>query len=412
MASEFEIVDRFLKRPAPQKNNSFARIARELGGQLHETPAGPVIHLASKTSPTDRYGRLRLKEIWREDASALGGLEFLVKEPPPGNVALEDLLFLDCETTGLATAAGTYAFLVGLGAFRGQTFHLEQIFLPDYSCEKAFLQTLLKKIRPGTVLVTYNGKSFDVPLLQTRFILNRLAFPLAELPHVDLLFPARRIWRYRLADLSLRSLERELLGAERERDIDSGLIPGTYFHYLRSGDVSYLPDVLAHNRYDILTLAFLTLWHASLLATPQGYPNLEPCDYFGLGRLYYQKHEVEKAVWCLEQAWGKAEDETLKGLAGTLLSLIHKRRENWPEATNLWQAMSRLPLRWALYATEELAKHYEHRARDYSQALRMVENALATFAFSEPEHIHFPLERWEKRKVRLLCKQKRPRQLY
>ena len=209
-------------------------------------------------------------------------------------------MFVDLETTGLAGGAGTYAFLVGCAWFEpfgpsargGRTsdavFRVRQFFLSDFGAEPLLLGALARAAADAGALVTYNGKTFDVPLIDTRFVLHRMPTPFGSLPHVDMLHAARRLWRApeeEGASCRLSVLERSVCGHVREGDVPGFEIPARYFHYVRTGDARPLAGVFEHNRLDLLSLAVLTASAAQLLE--QGADAAGTArEAYGLGRLY------------------------------------------------------------------------------------------------------------------------------
>src|SRR5438034_1333048 len=201
-------------------------------------------------------------------------------EPPKG----PRLLYLDTETTGLAGGTGTYAFLVGVGFFDGDEFEVQQYFMRDLDDEPALLAALEPLLREVDGLVTYNGAGFDLPLLETRFVLARRRWP-GTIPHLDLLPAARRLWSARLSDCRLVTVELHALGFERAGDLPGALIPSVYFEYLRRKAPGELPRVFEHNRHDVLSLAALTGWVADALDRAP-VAELGPDELSGLGRLW------------------------------------------------------------------------------------------------------------------------------
>ena len=170
----------------------------------------------------------------------------------------ERLAFLDTETTGLAGGTGTYAFLIGIGRVEPDGFHVRQFFMREYAEERSLLAALNKHLEGFDVLVTYNGRAYDQPLLETRYRITRHKPPFARMTHLDLLYGARRLWKLRLESCRLMQLERQILGVEREGDLPGDLIPYVYFEYLRSREARRLVPIFHHNAIDILTLACLT----------------------------------------------------------------------------------------------------------------------------------------------------------
>lgn len=279
-------------RPAPahvngaglRRASSIAaeRLAVAVGGELVRTPLGSYVVVESPTT---------LLPVDRERLAALPG-------QPPADVPL---LCLDTETTGLATAAGTLAFLVGLGWWEGSLFKQVQLLLPDHADEPALLAELAARIPRGAWLVTYNGRGFDWPLLVARFRMAGTNPPL-HAGHLDLLPLVRRVFRHRMSDARLASVETELLGLRRHGDVGGWEIPSRYLDYLRFGEPGPLVDVVRHNDEDVRSLGRL------LVHVDQGYADGErwheapPGDLAGLSRAYAGEGRHEEALRCLDVA--------------------------------------------------------------------------------------------------------------
>jgi uncharacterized protein len=296
----------------------------------------------------------------------------------PDKTRASDILFLDTETTGIDRGTGTHVFLVGIGYFKGTNFLVEQHFLRDLHEEASLLCELDQLIREFAVLVTFNGRGFDWPLLNNRFILHGYR-DTPELAHWDLLTSSRRVWRNRLRDCSLGSLERNLLGVERYGDVPGYLIPGLYFDYLRSRDARPLRPVFSHNQEDIVSLARL----ADLLLTTEQDPTsalAHPIDQLSFGLFLLSQGETTRAEHLIRlNLEHPSIDIDLRFRAFKSLANHHKRRSRWHESIELWKSMLRQ--RWAsaeqaLYPLVELAKVYEHKLRDYGLAAHYVEQGL------------------------------------
>ncbi len=204
-------------------------------------------------------GLFTLEETYRADGRKVS---LLSGDSALEQFNLQEALFFDTETTGLAGGAGTCAFLIGTGFFVGSDFRTVQFFLPDFESEHAFLTEFADLVtdpaeRRFRYLVSFNGKTFDVPLIENRFILQRLESPCATLKHLDLLHPCRSLWKSRVRDCSLQSLERSLMGYARVGDIPSALIPSTYFSFLHWGQFGGLREIIDHNREDVLSMPVL-----------------------------------------------------------------------------------------------------------------------------------------------------------
>ena len=297
-------------------------------------------------------------------------------------------VFLDTETTGLAGGTGTVAFLIGLGWFAGGDFVVKQLFMRDYSEERAALLFLRELLADRQFLVTFNGKAFDVNLLAGRYIMNRLADPLCALPHLDLLHPARRLLKHRLDNIRLGTIEGEILGLEREGDVPGHEIPQRYFDWLRYRDGRLMDAVFHHNRLDVISMAALTTCLTGMLA-PSGETMrpIPPRDMLAAARLLIHRGEGEAARRLLEEARRGACPETARE-AVCLLSLLHKRAGEWSQAVALWKEMIVQDLDRPggkdIFPLVELAKWSEHRAHDYRQALKLACRALQTLSPGAP----------------------------
>jgi uncharacterized protein YprB with RNaseH-like and TPR domain len=348
-------------RPAPEPAE------KVLGGEVIDTGAGPLLVVRREFPLGHRHGRFGLSAaatVPERVLSLVGRLEETVPDP-------RGLLFLDTETTGLAGGTGTYAFLVGTGWVEGDRFVVAQHFMRDFDEEPALVAALEPLLARATALVTFNGVGFDVPLLETRFIMSRRRWP-AALAQVDLLRPARRMWGHRMPDCRLLTLEREVLGLERDGDVAGALIPSLYFSFLRHRNAAPLARVLVHNRHDVLSLAALLGWFTDALEHPPA--RLAPDDVAGLGRLW-EPVDPERAAECYRAALDAGLDGPEAQLLCLRLARWEKRRARWDEARALWELAIRRPsfdpLPW-----EELAKFHEHRRRDFTAARAVVISAL------------------------------------
>jgi hypothetical protein len=290
-------------------------------------------------------------------------------------MAPEQFAFIDTETTGLAGGSGTYAFMVGAGRFEADGFRLAQFFLRDPADEPALLAGLEAFLAPCEVLVSFNGKSYDLPLLQARYITNGTPFPWVDTAHLDLLHLARRLWRQRLPSRTLGYLEEHILGLKRTgEDTPGWMIPELYFDYLRSGDARPLKGVFYHNAMDILSLAVLAEHTAHLLADPLDGRVEHALDLVAIGKLNQDLGKLDQAAAILERGLEQELPQEVHQQAVKMLSFIQKRRGEMPLALSLWwQAAADREI----YAHEELAKYYEHTEKEYKEALRWTEAALA-----------------------------------
>ncbi|MCF6334610.1 MAG: ribonuclease H-like domain-containing protein [Spirochaetales bacterium] len=283
--------------------------------------------------------------------------------PELQNVKLSDLLFYDLETTGLSGGAGTVAFLAGFGWIKDGCFSIKQFFLHDFPGESDFLQSIGSVLLPGKVLVSYNGKSFDHPLLRTRFLMNGLN--LDSIPEVDLLHTSRRLWKSRLSSCRLGTVEENILNISRSNDIPGIYIPDVYFNYLKSNSYSGgtfpLSGVFDHHLQDIKSLALLLIHIIKIWSNPGSVCSE---DAASLGKLMLLKKR-EEGVLLLERCWAQGENEV-----GRELSLYYKRSGKLLEAVKIWKVMWKKSEE--LFAGLELAKYYEHRIKNIDAAKKIV----------------------------------------
>ena len=341
--------------------------AEILGGEWRESRGRKYLVVDRKFSPGYRHGRMSVADCLPPWArfELLGGTN-------------GQTLFLDLETTGLAGGAGTYAFLVGCGWFDGGVFRLRQFFLADFGAERALLEAVGELAGNLACIVTYNGKTFDLPLLETRFSLQRMPTPFADIAHVDMLHPARRMWREEEVECRLTYLEQALCGHERESDVPGFEIPSRYFQYVRSGDARPLQAVFEHNRLDIVSLAMLTARAAQLLEEGPSAATAGR-EAFGLGRLYERAGLMEDAVASYRRAaGGGAASVRIEALRAAAIVLRRLRR--YGEAAAAWRDLLDAPQcspGYAREASEALAVHHEHRVRDLEIARNFAVQSLS-----------------------------------
>lgn len=279
-------------------------------------------------------------------------------------------LFIDTETTGLSGGTGTVAFLVGVGYFTGNVFRLDQCFMRDYDEEEPMLAYLGELFSGYDTVVSYNGKSFDVPLLRTRFIANRMRFPLDAASHFDLLHVARRLWKMRIQDCSLSSVERAVLGIERHGDVPSSEIPEIWFAYLRNRDARPLERVFYHHRMDVLSLVALMARLSQCLEAPEGQGFEHAQDRLSLVRLHFRQRHYDEVITVAAALLESAMDDVLRRECLELLGFACKRLRDWQRMAETWSLMmTRFPSE--PLPRLELAKHHEHRTRNLFEAERI-----------------------------------------
>ena len=341
-------------------------VERVVDGELHDTGQGAIVRVRREYPLSHRHGVEPLADVVGAPLPLLARAARVDGEVD----GADGLLFLDTETTGLAGGTGTYAFLVGAALVEGQQLVVLQYFMRDFDDEPALLTALEPLLARARAVVTFNGAGFDLPLLETRFVLARRRWP-AALPHLDLLRPARRVWTGWLADCRLTTLESAVLGLAREDDVPGGLIPMLYFDYLRSRRAAPLRRIFEHNRADVLSLVALVGWFGRALVDTT---SVRPEEMAGLGRLW-EPFDLERALVCYRAALEAGLPEPVAQWARLRLAWWEKRAARWDAACELWEAARQYdlfdPRPW-----EELAKFHEHRARNLAAARAIVQNAL------------------------------------
>ncbi len=347
-----------------------ASIEDTLGGTVEESDAGRVLLVRRRFALDHRHGTQALSGA-REIAPVTLGLLARVE---PALLNGRRLLYLDTETTGLAGGTGTYAFLVGVGFFDEDGFEVRQYFMRDLDEEPALLAALDALFKGFDGIVTYNGTGFDLPLLETRFVLARRHWSDDRI-HLDLLRAARRLWSTRLSDCRLGTLERHVLRFAREDDLPGFMIPGAYFEYLRRKRSGELPRVFEHNRHDVLSLAALTGWVAAAIAVaPDG--ECHPEEHVGMGRLW-EAIDTDRGLACYRRALECGLESPLRERVLLRLARREKGLARWEEARALWEAATHTVRGFDPQPWEEIAKLHEHRRRDFAAARAVVEEALS-----------------------------------
>ena len=331
------------------------------------------------TAKTNQYGEYLSVRCWCAQPPKFspdaGALHLLLPETPDEITDPDQWLFLDTETTGLAGGSGTYVFLVGVAWWEDGGLEIEQFFLREYSEERALLFALRERIAERPTLVTFNGKSFDWPLLETRYRMSRkISMPTLR-AHLDFLHPARNLWRLRLGSVRLSELERHVLGWDRGADLLSGMIPQIYFDYLRGGPPEGLVPVLNHNQMDLRGLAALSSRVLSLLSDAESLGQ-DGLELFGVSRICEKRGEHARARKLYEKSISSILPTETDRVARRSLARLAKREGDFEVACELWKdALGNS--RHGYEAYEQLAIYQEHRARDPERAREIVSRALA-----------------------------------
>jgi uncharacterized protein YprB with RNaseH-like and TPR domain len=332
----------------------------------------------------------RTEAVPLEYKATLGNISTWIGDPNLAGFNPESITFLDTETSGLAGGTGTYAFLIGMGNFTRKGFKLSQFFMRDPFEEPAQLAAFFCALDSTEALVTYNGRSFDVPLLNTRFITNGESPPLISHSHIDLLHLARRLWKDRLQSRTLGSIEENILGTQRtEDDIPGWMVPSIYFDYIKTGDARPLKNVLYHNAMDIISLATLLNHVSEILDNPHGGLVEEGIDLISIGKIYESMGEIDEAAKCFSCGLEYNLPSNIRKQAVFRWSIMEKRRSNYDQSIQLWRDAAE---NQELYAHEELAKVFEHKLKDYSQAIYWTE--LAISILDSPSFSHLERSLW------------------
>ena len=372
--------------PFPQTSIRVADgVADTLGGAWELSDGQRYVVVDRSYGPGYRHGRVAMMDAmppWPR-LSLLGA----------GDAS--KLLFVDLETTGLAGGAGTYAFLVGCGWFDGPTFRVRQFFLSGYGSETALLDGVARIADGTTGVVTFNGKSFDLPLIETRYLFHRMQTPFAGMPHVDMLHPARRLWRASdddagavAASCRLSVLERALCGVAREGDVPGFEIPARYFTYVRSGDARPLEAVFEHNRLDLVSLALLTARASQLLHDGPAAARTAR-EALGLGRLYERGELNDLACEAYRRSTELPADTVTRAESLRSYAVLCRRLRRFRDAAAAWQRLIELrgcPPHLMRDAIQALAVHHEHRLRDPRAARQFALQSLRLEATASRQH--------------------------
>lgn len=368
--------------PAPKRQDFPIQVV--VGGEARQTEFGEAFVVERFLPAEELHGMAPLRF-----PATLEKLAAWAEDTRVALLPAERFLFLDTETTG-QWGTGTMAFLVGTGRFEAGGFRQTQYFLREPIEERAMLEVLNRAVSVEDALVTFNGKSFDLPLLRSRYLTNGAPNPFRDLPHVDLLHLARRLWRELLPSRALGDLEVNWLGINRtEEDIPGWMIPQIYIDYLHTGDARPLASVFYHNSMDVLSMASLLEHLAIKLDAP-----LETSEHhserYAIGRLFVDVGFAEEAIEVFQKTLAMDIPKESRYRLVEHLANLFRRRGDYEAALQLWEQAA---AEGHVYALVEIAKYYEHRARQYPQAIEYTQRAiglLGTASLSEFERL-----RWE-----------------
>ncbi len=351
-----------------------------LPGTWTETPHGETFVVSKSFTRDYKLGNQNLLPPSTLHTIAKWDSDPDLADPSPSEIA-----YIDTETTGLAGGSGTYTFLIGVGTFRDDRFVLKQFFMRDPAEESAQLAALESFLAPIRTLVSYNGKSFDLPRLHTRFRAHQWPPPLQDTSHIDLLHLVRRLWGYRLSSCTLGDIEHHILGVTRsDKDIPGWQIADIFFDYLHTKDPSPLPKIFYHNEIDILSMVILLQKITDILDQPtSGYLD-HPKDLLSLGKFFSHVEEFDQAIHILENVINQTElQDDIYYEAIKILSLLHKKRRHYDAAVMYWQESADAG---DIDAHIELAKYYEHHVKAYQDAVHWTLSAMSLL--DEKGHTH------------------------
>jgi len=353
--------------PVPIKKN--IPIESLVPGHEFDTIFGKIFSSNHQYSNQHRHGAVPLKPFtscqvlceWAQAAHL-------------ANSEISEFVFFDTETTGLSGGTGTIPFMIGAGRFNGDQFVLEQFFLRNPAEEKAQLAALTEFVDGAKAVVSYNGKSFDLPIINTRYILNRLSNPFDEMGHIDLLHITRRVWKRRLKQCNLGNIEKEILDFYRtDEDIPGYLVPEFYRNYIVDGDASQIAKIFYHNEVDVVSLSALFTTLAAILEDPTS-ENLEHAeDIYSIGRLMesLNREVLAEQLYSSSHFLSSNDEELVLSLLSR--ARIYKKNKKYSEALPLWMQAHKLG---SIDAAIELAKYYEHITKDYQEALAITDRLM------------------------------------
>ncbi|MCP3867095.1 MAG: ribonuclease H-like domain-containing protein [Gammaproteobacteria bacterium] len=344
---------------------SEGRLAERLGGQVLDQG---VLMVERRVALSEMHGDMPISILHHQPLYLPGMGGRVTSTAPHGQyrqttdevaVPVGDLLFMDTETTGLSGGSGTLVFVLGLGRIEGDYLILRQYLLTTFGGERSLLDLAGNWLRGGETLVSFNGKSFDVPLLQTRGCLSGVPDPFGKMPHLDLLHPLRRVFKDRWPNCRLANAERKLMGFHRLDDLPGAEAPAAWFDWLRHKDSRRLIGVLDHNRSDLISLAVLLPLLVKVYQSPLRYE----ADVLAVARSWIREGQTDTALSLLEYGRSKLSRNGLMELAR-----LWRNQGCWESACGVWWSLARAGDETA---TEHLAKFHEHVTGDFDAALRL-----------------------------------------
>jgi uncharacterized protein YprB with RNaseH-like and TPR domain len=338
-------------------------------GTWHTNNAGKVF-IMKKTIPFGTpHGIIQFSEN-----ISVGPILDLSGQIHQNNLHISDIIFLDIETTSLSIGAGSFAFLVGLCYFSIEGITTNLLFIEKPNDECALLAFLDNKLSQYSIISTYNGKSFDIPLLKNRYIMHRLQFSSLPKYHLDLLYFTRKIWKTRLKTCKLSEIEREILRFTRsDDDIPSWLIPQIYFDYLDQKSPPILEGVFYHNKIDVLSLAALFQYINQFITDSGNMDGIEGTDLTSLARIYQQQEKLELSSFYYQFGIKKGFSTENSANIYRNFGLVNKKQGKWGEAIYQWKLAAENKDHISCI---EIAKYFEHKEKSYYQALEWTNRAM------------------------------------
>jgi len=383
-----KLVNLNLKRDKFQKNedkSSFRQQPIENSNTSNDEDNLPFTCKEYNYPLYSKFGKVELSD-WHQVTSQQLGVIF--RDEVCESLSPEKVLFFDTETTGLAGGTGTIPFMLGFGFFTESDFRVKIYILNDLGQEDAFLEEIDRFLETHdfSATITYNGKSFDFPLMETRYILQRKRFPLLKLPHFDFLFSARTIWKHTYESRKLGYLGDVLLGLSREEDIIASQIPAIYFNYLRTQSFSLMEKIVYHNSLDLVGLAALILLAVYYLQDVSAMQ--DEGEILGTAKLFEKYGELDKALRLYDVLVESATRQEIVNEAVKSLAVIKKKKKLYDEALEWWHLLSQSGSSNHL-AARELSVHFEHREKNYLKAFEYSQKALDSISMTEAQRNDF-----------------------
>jgi len=366
---------------------SHKRLEELIPGEYLNTPFGDIYRARTTYDVQYRHGNSRLHSFWEVSTEYL---KQLGRIDHGSDIDLQQTVFLDTEASGLSGGTGTYIFMVGLGYFTDAQFIVDQLFVDSYVKEEGMLDLLREYLAEASLLVTFNGKSFDLNLLQTRYLLHGQDDPFEGIPHLDLLHPCRNLWNLDLDNCRLQTLERDVLDFRREDDTPGEEVPNIYFEFIRSGDPGEIAGVFEHNGHDIVSLVAVTAMLEQNFQGIRHIPQESGLTMFSRGKIHERRGDYEAALECYTTAIAADVTAHRRNQIISQMAALYKQLQRWDQAVRWWQEqIESMPI-FVLEPYRELAMYYEHQVKEYERAIEFVERALSVIpAHREAETADF-----------------------